>query len=338
MNTQNFSKWHQLQGNQVIYTESSSWYVTGLRVCQAFPFSWLIQPSEKELRKLMLGHAILALRYSTPMDAAIGMVSYHVLVSNPYNMETLGKRARHWVRQGLSHCQVEQISLARLAEEGWQLQRDTLERQGRITSMSEPEWKRICLSGEGLAGFEAWGALVEGELAAAVLTVRIDDTTFVPYALSHSKFLDLNVNQALFYTVTCNMLAREGIKAVFLTVQSLDAPSSVDEFKFRMGFKAKAVRQRVVFHPLIAPFVTDSTHKLLVKLLRRYPNSKILPKAEGMVRFYLRGKLPGEEQEWPDCLAQSDQKQSGLPLPSVGVLANLAVGIPMAEKEGIRDK
>jgi hypothetical protein len=314
MNIHNFAKWQRLQGNQILRSESSFWLEAGPRVFQAFPFNWLIQPSERELRMLMIKHGILALRYSTNVDALIGMISYHVVLKNPYNQETLGKRARYWVRQGLSHCQVEQISLKRLADEGWKLQQDTLDRQGRVSAMSESEWRRICLSAEGLEGFEAWGAIVENELAAAILTARIDDTAFVPYALSHRKFLDLHVNQALFYTASCNLLSREEIKGIFFTVQSLDAPSSVDEFKFRMGFEARPVRQRVLFHPLLEPFMNKSTHKLLARLFLRYPKNKFLPKAEGMLRFYLRGTLPLEKQEWPDCLAQSGQKLSDNPV------------------------
>ena len=101
------------------------------------------------------------------------------------------------------------------------------------------------------------------------------------------------------------MLEREGIKGIFFTVQSLDAPKSVDDFKFRMGLKAKAVRQRVVFHPLLRPFINNSVHNLVVRLLKRYPEKGFLAKSEGMIRFYLLGKLPINLQEWSACLLQS---------------------------------
>jgi hypothetical protein len=38
-------------------------------------------------------------------------------------------------------------------------------------------------------------------------------------------------------------------------------------------------------------------------MLARNPQKPLLPKAEGMIRFYLDGKRPPREQEWPDCLA-----------------------------------
>jgi hypothetical protein len=302
MNTEIYAEWLRRQGHQVIRTASSYWYDAGNRVFQAFPFHWLIQPSPTELRKLMLNHGMVALRYSTALDSLNGMVSYHVVLNNPYNLEMLHHQARNNVRRGLSQCHIERISFEKLAKEGWILQQDTLERQGRSNSMSEAEWRRICLTAEGLPGFEAWGATVEGELAASLLTTRIDDTCYVPYAQSHHKYLNMRVNNALFYVASCDMLSREGVSGIFFSLHSLDAPESVNEFKFRMSFIPKPVRQRVVFHPLVTPLVNHSNHKVIKRMLHRYPGNYILSKAEGVLRFHLQEKRPLNEQDWPECL------------------------------------
>ncbi len=305
MNIDILSEWYRRQGHRVIHTASSYWFNAGPWVYQAFPFDWLIEPSEKELQELLVKQRILSLRYSTPVEAPIGKVSYHITLSNPYNLDLLRCQARNAVRRGLTHCRIEHIPFERLATEGWILQRDTLDRQGRLSSMKAAEWKRLCLSAIGLEGFEAWAAVVDGELAAALFTVRNGDKCYVLYALCHRKFLNFYVNNALFYAVSCNMLAREGLNGIFLTVQSLDAPRSVDEFKFRMGFKAKVIRQRVVFNPIINPFITLSTHKLVSDFVKRYPENAYFAKVEGMIRFYLQGKLPLVEQSWPKCVARS---------------------------------
>jgi len=85
-------------------------------------------------------------------------------------------------------------------------------------------------------------------------------------------------------------------------LHSLDAPASVDEFKFRMGYTAKPVRQQVVFHPWLAPVFNRASHAVVKQLLHRYPDHPTLAKAEGMLRFYLEGKRPLNEQNWPECL------------------------------------
>jgi hypothetical protein len=203
---------------------------------------------------------------------------------------------------------MEQISFERLATEGWLLQEDTLERQCRAGSMDQSEWERLCRAAEGLPGFEAWAAIVDGELAASVLTSRVDDTCYVLFAQSQRKYLNLHVNNALFYTVSCDMLARDGVAGIFFSLSSLDAPDSVDEFKFRMGFSAKAVRQRVIFHPLVEPVANRFTHDMVARMLEQRPYHRTLAKAEGMLRFYLQGRLPLNEQTWPECLA--DQKEN----------------------------
>ena len=86
----------------------------------------------------------------------------------------------------------------------------------------------------------------------------------------------------------------------------------MDEFKFRMGFTAKPVRQRVVFHPTIAPFFNRLSHATIRQLLRWRPEQPVLAKAEGMMRFYLQGKLPIEKQpRLPELLSlQADEKSA----------------------------
>ena len=300
MNVDHFSEWFRRQGHTVIRTESSFWYDAGPRTLQAFPYHWLIRPSESELRKLMLTRSIFSLRYSTPLEAPEGMASYHIEVLPPYSLDMLKSQARNGVKKGQARFRVEQISFARLADEGWQLQRDTLERQGRLSSMNRETWQRICLAAEGLPGFEAWGAIADGELAGALFTARIDDIICVPYALSLSKHLSEHVNNVLFLNTCTHLLSRLGVSKIFLTVQSLDAPKSVDEFKIRMSFTPKPVRQRVVLHPLLTPIATTHGYNLIKQLSSRYPDSNVLAKMEGIVRFHRLGKLPLAEQEWPE--------------------------------------
>lgn len=290
MNAETFADWMRLQGDKVYRTASSYWYNAGPHVLQAFPYHWLITPKEKEIRDLMLGHGIIALRYSTPLDFPNGMNSYHVVLHKPYELDMLRSQARNGVKRGLEHFNIERISFDRLATEGWVLQQDTLKRQNRLRSMTQKEWVGLCHSANGLQGFEAWAAISSREIAGAVIICRIDDVFNVPYAMSHSRFLADHVNNAIFFGVSREMLSREGINSIFFTVQSLDAPANVDEFKFRMGFEPKVVRQRVDFHPLIKPFTTKATHTLIKKLLQIDSSNPLLAKSEGMMRLHVEGK------------------------------------------------
>lgn len=338
MNEDIFAEWMRRQGHRVYRTESSYWYSAGPGVLQAFPYHWQIRPTEQELNNLMLTKGIISLRYSTPVEAEQGMISYHVILCPPYSLEGLRSQARNGIKRGLDFSTVERIPLERLATEGWKLQHDTLERQGRLDSMTEKDWYKMCITAKGLAGFEAWASIVDGELAATILTGRIGDTCIVPFAQSQTKYMNKHVNNALFYTACTDMLSREGVSQIFFTLHSLDAPSSVDEFKFRMSFQPVPVRQRVVFNPLLSPFINDTTHALLNRIRERKPNVNLLSKAEGMMRFTLTGKQPLDQQPWPECLEPMKALITKTAAPSSGKgelqPQNVVMSVNVSSQEG----
>ncbi|GLH66273.1 GNAT family N-acetyltransferase [Geothrix edaphica] len=304
MNAEIFAEWLRRQGHKVLRSESSYWFNAGPGVFQAFPYHWLIKPGPQEIRWLMMMHSMIALRYSTPLDHPGGKVSYHVVLRKPYDLTMLKSQARNGVKSGLKHFQIEQVSFERLATEGWVLQEDTLRRQGRLRSMTRKAWERLCRAAVDLQGFEAWAATANGQLAAAVIVCRMDDWCYIPYSLSHSSYLGQHPNNALFFTVSCNLLDREGVSGIFFTVQSLDAPAQVDEFKFRMGFLPVVACQQVAFSPLLRPFANSLTHAVIRRLYCRFPSSPSLAKAEGILRFHLDGARPPSDQAWPECLSE----------------------------------
>jgi len=303
MNAECFAEWLRRQGYSVIRTPSSYWYEASARVYQAFPYHWLIEPDEEELLNLLGQRHGMALRYSTPLRSPLGCISYHAVYDNQtYTLSGLDRRSRQNVRAGLKNCRVEPIPLARLAEEGWALEKDTANRQGRELALSETIWRRRITAAQDLPGFEAWGALVDGRLVASLLTVQIEDWCELISQQCHRDYLNARVNNALAFVVTQTMVNRSGIRAIFYTLQSLDAPASVDDFKFRMGYVPKPVRQRVVFHPWFGVFAGTFTRTIVGRLLRSNPGSRTLAKADGMLRFHLEGKRPLEKQKSPECL------------------------------------
>ena len=292
-------------GVRVVRTASSYWYEAGSHVYQAFPYQWLVEPVEQELNDLLINHHAIALRYSTPVTNPLGKVSYHVVCDGNCDLEALPRQARQCVRKGLAYASVEPIPLARLADEGWKLRQETLQRQGRASAENQEWWRTLCDSAEDLPGFEAWGAIHEGELVASFLAFTCENCFTLPHEQSATAHLDHRVNSAIFYAVAHQALARPAISRVFFGVESLDAPSTVDEFKFRMGFAAKPVRQRVVFHPWLAPLAnTDLCCAIVRQLLRRRPDSIALAKGEGMLRFCREGRRSPGDQTWPDSLVE----------------------------------
>lgn len=303
MNAEIFSEWLRLQGSKVVTTPNGYWYEASPKVFQAFPYHRLIQPTETELSELLKKNRAICLRYSAPMEHPEGKVSYHAIYDKPdYTLEGLDRRTRQNIRKGLKNCQVESISFERLASEGWLLEKDTQARHDRNNAVDEQTWIKRCMAAKELPGFEAWGAIVEGRLVASLLSFQCDDCCELITQQCHHDYMPMRVNNALCFTVTQTMVSRPSVRFIYYTMQSLDAPPSIDEFKFRMGYSAKPLRQRVVFNPWISRLANPTSLSFVKWLCTRYPSNPRIPKAEGMIRFYLEGKLPQEEQRWPDCL------------------------------------
>lgn len=307
MNADTFAEWFRRQGHKVIRTESSYWVDFGPHVYQAFPYHWLIMPSGGELRSLLKQHKLIGLRYSTPPTAPTGYISYHAVYEEEmYSIENLSKWTRKNIRRGLRNCEIQPITFDRLADEGWQLQVDTLDRQAHAHQVEtvKAAWERRCRTAQDLPGFEAWGAIVEDKLAASVITFLMNDCVYMLYQQCYRDFLKEHVNNALGFVVTETMMQRPEVTSILYGLHSLDAPPSVDEFKFRMGYSAKPVRQRVVFHPWLAPFFNPVSHRILKAIANRKPDNLMLAKAEGMVRFYREGKRPIRKQPRPEELKE----------------------------------
>ena len=160
MTVEIFAEWFRRQGLRVVQTKSSYWVEAGPRIFQAFPYHWLISPTQAELDNLLQTHSAVGLRYSTPWDQLEGAASYHVVFTGQeYSISVLPKKTRPDVRKVMEKASVEPISFARLANEGWRLREETLERQGRRNAESEAWWQRLCSSADGLPGFEAWATI-----------------------------------------------------------------------------------------------------------------------------------------------------------------------------------
>jgi hypothetical protein len=279
---------------------------TGPRIFQAFPYHQVIVPSRDELDLLLYRHSAIGLRYSTPWNAPYGVASYHVtFTGRQYPLAFLHKKARHDVRRGIEAASIEPISFDRLASEGWSLRTSTLQRQGRKGAETREEWQKLCQSAKGLQGFEAWAAIVNGHLAASLIAFTSGDCCSILYQQSRTEYLPLGINNALTFVFTNEILKRPGQPYIFYGLHSLDAPPSVDQFKFRMGYTARPVKQRVLFHPSLRPLINCATHAVLRASLLIQPGNPTLSKAEGMLRFYLQGRLPVSQQTLPPPLARS---------------------------------
>lgn len=309
MNPDIFAEWLVRQGHQIFKSKSSNWVNAGPGILQAFPYDSVISPEPSEINELFKSSKSFALRYSALLNHDEGMISYHVVYEgDDFALAHLPKKVRHDIQHGMDYCEYKPIDFDMMETQGWRLRKDTLSRQGRTGAETKDFWSMLCRSAEGLPGFEAWGAVKNNELIASIFTYTNNGVASILYQQSLTGHLKYGINNTLAFVYTNYVLANNKASRIFYGLNSLDAPASVDEFKFRMGFAAKPIRQRVVFNPLVAPLFNPLTHAGLRSIHKLIPGNPTIAKAEGMVRFYLEGKLPLEEQQWPEVLLE--QKES----------------------------
>jgi hypothetical protein len=283
-----FGEFLSRQGHHIIKTESCFWYNAQPGFYFYFPYHRLITPSKDELWKLFLDQRCIGLRFFSPMSS-YGKERYLIVCSDKnYDITSVeADTARRQTRRGLENFEIRQIDFALLASQGIQANHDTLIRQGRVPSIwSEERWRSYCLSAEGLEGFEAWGAYFNNELVSFLVAYQMEDHFTILHQSSVTKYLRQYPNNALVFYITKLKLNSAEVAHISYGPESLDAPKSLDEFKFRMGFQKRPMKQRIVFKPLIRPFINSISHQLVQKISALRPESDTLRKVEGVIRFY----------------------------------------------------
>lgn len=287
MNPEVFAEFLSRQGHRIIKTKSSFWYDAQPGFYFYFPYHRLIKPDKEELNQLFGKNLCIGMRFFTPLDS-IGKNSYMIECSDKsYDLTSVDANyARRQTRRGLDNFEIKRIDISELAMSGYSLVKDTLIRQNRnLGSWTKKKWQKYCLATQGLSGFEAWGAFSGSNLASFMIAFQMDDYFTILHHSSSTEYLRLYPNNALVFYLTKLKLESSQVSVVSYGPQSLDAPESLDKFKFRMGFLMAPMKQRIEFNPIIRPFVNRFTYKCVRKFSELRPKSDILRKLDGIIRF-----------------------------------------------------
>jgi len=274
-------------GHKVVSTPSTYWFDASRFFYLSAPSHRTISPSQAEMAKLWRCFPCVGARFASPLDGP-GRLSYQIVCDNPaLSLESLSGNIRSKVRRGLKRCEVRPVALGEIARTGKDANRETTTRQGREGVIDDRRWERFFVAAERTPGFEAWGAYCGEELAAFLITASFDDSVEFLLARSRSGFLGAYPNNALIYAVSEEMMVRRGVAEITFGLESLEPVGPLDEFKFGMGFRARPLRQRVVFHPLFRPLVQSRSirRQLLQWSEHRGANRVFWRKAAGILRF-----------------------------------------------------
>jgi hypothetical protein len=288
MNPDIFAEFLSRQGYKITQTNSCYWYNAQPGFYFYFPYHKLIDPNPDEIGKLTAGKPFIGARYFTFPSENTRNSFLLVCEDKNYDLNSVDANyARRQTRRGLEHFKINQIDFKELEKKGLPLVHDTLSRQGRDTKIwKTKKWHQYCHAAIGLEGFEAWGAFSDGHLAAFMISFLMHDHFTILHHSSSTKYLPLYSNNALVYSVTKEKLSHPDINCLFYGPESLDAPESLDKFKFRMGFVKKPMKQKIVFNPIIKPFINSNSYKMFQWISNKYPSSDLLRKMVGVVDFF----------------------------------------------------
>jgi len=291
-------QFYERLGHRVVVSESACWYEVQPRVFHCFPNFRLVEPSEEEIDSLMGRYNLRALRYPTSLSSFGFLSNVAVNTNRDYDLKDLHQKARNQTRRGLENCRVEQIDFDYLAEHGLALNQDTAARQGFDNLYADADyWRRYCAAAKQSEGVTAWGAFVEDELAAFLVSIEVDG--WAEWVVNHSS----NVlrkkypNNALAFKAAQYFFQQKNCAGICYGLGSLEPTPSLDHFKQRMGWTLQPIKQRLVFSKkmrLMFSLATESCLKIAIAL---FPRNYTVRKVAAMVRLYRQqsSELPPDE-------------------------------------------
>ena len=293
-----YAEFLQEMGHCVRQSGGLYWFNTQRGVYTPFPFHRSISSSRISHREVLQKDGVL-LRYGCL--AGEGIPSFRMLCTDKnYDFPVLRSRTRTQVRRGLDACQVEQVDFDLLQRHAISLNSDTLIRQGRkVPDNLEAHWRKFYRAAERTKGTEAWGAFVDGDLAAYLVSFRIEKVANITIVRSATPFLKNYPNNALLFRFLQQRLGDQTVDCVSYGYESIQAGTdSLDQFKSGMGFERAPVDQRVEFAPWARPLLNRVTLPAIARLFQLSGNPEQIAKIQGIVDWHrlqpARPALPPE--------------------------------------------
>ena len=193
--------------------------------------------------------------------------------TEPYDLGSLGQKARNQTRRGLENCEIRQISPEQLAEEGLPATVDTYKRHGdHIDKMSSDDilaWKRSLEVYSQYPDIRVYGAFVkdlEYRLSAYLIVILVGECWYISIHRSTSESLPFYPNNALVFSVTQDLLVHTESSIVSYGIESIEKNPNLKRFKVNMGYQLQPVRQRILFHPIMRPIVNRPVLSFVVRM------------------------------------------------------------------------
>jgi len=255
---QGIARFWKLRGRRVIEAGGVFWGYHGQGLYECLPYHLELAPDAGDLDQLLKETRMFVVRYPSTLRGGL-TCDFYVCEPKGYGLQTVHRKERGKIREGLEHCEIRPVSAAELLHEGLELNRDTLQRQGRWDAEfgDFDLWQRLVNAVAGCPEMEVTGAYVHGRLAAYVIACREDGWLHLLYKHSRTSERSLCINHALDYSILEAAGRDPGIRAVGNYYASFMATPGLDQYKRHMGFRLVPRTLCTHIHPLLAPLLVS---------------------------------------------------------------------------------
>ena len=295
MDVENYRRFLEAIGHRIIVSRSGYWFNISRWFYESIPPFRVIAPDQAEINMLLRKYHVIGLKYCTNQNNGGKPSAIYLCQGKEYDLKNLHPKMRNKVRQGLRNCSVQPITFDYLHDHGVQLNQDTLIRQRRDDPiLCQPDrWASLCQAGEEIEGAETWGAFVNGQLAAYMITFIIDGYSNILYQMSKTDFLASRANNALTFVATQAILNYPGIQGVSYGHASIRELPGLEEFKTRLGYKKWSVNYMVVLHPLVRFMLMNRIgDTMLTGMTRLLRDDDVLRRITGIVDIAKYSQIP----------------------------------------------
>lgn len=236
-------------GFKVYCSPSAEWYMIQEGMLMSIPYNKLISPSSKELDILLKESGALGLRFPTDVENYGFESKIEICENYDYGLQYLKHDAKNRVNKGQKNCEFKSVTVEELRSEGFQLNLKTLDRQGRKDPKGNRKyWDRICDGLSITSGVKIWGSYCQNHLAAYVVVFEMPEITEMVIQNSDSDYLQYCPNNLLTYNVARHYLVETEKKVpLCYGLGSLEETPGLDDYKIRMGFTLKPIKQQIYF-------------------------------------------------------------------------------------------
>jgi hypothetical protein len=271
------------RGHRVVQTASCWWYneYHQERVFYSYPIHRFVNPGPDEIEEVFSSASrALVLRFISPVDTK-GKKSFIWMRGNPYDLTDLSAKSRNQTRRGLEKCEIRKITWDELETIAQEAHTDTMNRHQVNSSVSLGFGADL---GE-CPAYEAWGAFVDGSLAAYIVTQWVEDWVHILFHRSADAHLKAYPNNALIFSAVKELLSREGVLAVSYGLEPLTTLGSLEHFKLGMGFVKEPVCQRIVVTRWLKPLLNSVTCRVVEAVASLRPDNLRLQRVAGVCRL-----------------------------------------------------